>query len=427
MKMTKLQDNHHMFRSMDDMYDVVVVGGGIVGLAVAHVLLERHPDLKIAIFEKEEALASHQTGHNSGVVHSGIYYRPGSLKASLSKRGRELLIDFAKRHHLPFEQTGKLIAAVDDHERERLIALWARGKNHGLNVQKVTSDEARSLEPAVRVKAGIWVPETGIIDYPAVARTLGENIVKKGGEIHLGTRVKRIVQGLSTHDPIRLEVISKKKDLASSKVDEIKTYALIVAAGLWSDHLVRAAGLPSEIQIIPFRGMYARLRLEREKLVRGLIYPVPNPALPFLGVHFTRMIRGGVHVGPNAMFALKREGYSKWSIDLRDLWEMLRFSGTYRLALRYRGEGMRELMRAFWPSAFLRSARRLLPDLTKDDLLPEASGIRAQAVSRHGELLDDFYIVRSERMVHILNAPSPAATAALAIAEYVVEKEIPWF
>ncbi|MDY0323451.1 MAG: L-2-hydroxyglutarate oxidase [Candidatus Carbobacillus sp.] len=427
MKMMKLQDKHHMFQSMDDMYDVVVVGGGIVGLAVAYVLLERHPDLKIAMFEKEEALACHQTGHNSGVVHSGIYYRPGSLKASLSKRGRELLIDFAKRHRLPFEQTGKLIAAVDDHERERLIALWERGKHHGLNIQKVTSDEARSLEPAVYVKAGIWVPETGIIDYPAVARTLGEIIVKKGGNIHLGTRVQRIIPCLSAHDPIRLEVIRKRKGPASSEVETIKTYALVAAAGLWSDRLARASGLSPEIQIVPFRGMYARLRLEREKLVRGLIYPVPNPALPFLGVHFTRMIHGGVHVGPNAMFALKREGYRKGSIDLRDLWEMLRFSGTYRLALRYRGEGMRELMRAFWPSAFLRSARRLLPDLTKDDLLPEASGIRAQAVSRQGELLDDFYIVRSERMVHILNAPSPAATAALAIAEYVVEKEFPWF
>ncbi|MDY0324438.1 MAG: L-2-hydroxyglutarate oxidase, partial [Candidatus Carbobacillus sp.] len=324
-------------------------------------------------------------------------------------------------------------AAVDDFEKERLMALWERGKSHGLNVQKVSAHEARSLEPAVCAKAGIWIPETGIIDYPEVARTLADLIVKKGGHIYLGTHVKRIVPGLSVGDPIRLEVLRKQKDRASSKmasqideVNEVKTYALVAAAGLWSDHLLRAAGLSSEIQIIPFRGMYARLRRERETLVRGLIYPVPNPELPFLGVHFTRVLRGGVHVGPNAMFALKREGYERWSIDLRDLWEMLRFPGTYRLALRYRGEGIRELLRAFWPSAFLRSARRLLPDLTNDDLLPEAPGIRAQAVTRHGALLDDFYIVRSGRMVHIVNAPSPAATAALAIAEYVVEKELTW-
>lgn len=418
--------------------DVVVVGGGIVGLAVAHTLLQRRPSLDVRVLEKETEVGQHQTGHNSGVIHSGIYYRPGSLKARLSREGGEAMFRFAAAHGIPHARTGKVIVARNASELAILRQLYERGKANGLQVELLGNAELRAAEPfAVGVQA-IRVPETGIVDFRAVALALAEEIRRRGGSVWCAAEVI----GLREQDD-GVEVTFRRRGRAygdeaaaageekprraesapggEDRVERLYARQVINAAGLMSDRVARLSGARPDVRIVPFRGQYHRLRPERSHLVRGLIYPVPKPNLPFLGVHFTRMTSGDVHVGPNAVLALAREGYAARAVKMRDVWETFAYPGVWRLAWRYRREGLREMIRAWNKAAFVHAAQGLIPAVASGDLIPAESGIRVQALRRDGTLADDFVIDARGRILHILNAPSPAATAALAIGAYVTD------
>jgi len=393
---------------MDESFDVIVIGGGIVGLATAMTLAKTHPRLKLAVVEKEPEVATHQTGHNSGVIHSGIYYRPGSLKASLCVLGAQHLVRFCRENAVPFELCGKLVVATDQSELPRLQELYRRGSANGVpGLRLLGPSEARSLEPHTRCLQALHVPATGIVSFQQVAQAYAKRFTSSGGEVFLGRRVEAIEV-----NPDGIHLITSQGELLSR--------FMVNCAGLYADRVALMAGASIPCQIVPFRGEYYQIRPEKSHLVRGLIYPVPDPRFPFLGVHFTRMIDGKVEAGPNAVLAWAREGYKKTDIAWYELIEILKWKGFWRLVSRYWGPGWKEMVRSYSKARFAQALQRLIPEIRQEDLLPGGSGVRAQALGNDGALLDDFTIVLKERMLHVLNAPSPAATSSLAIAEYLV-------
>lgn len=393
---------------MTETWDYAVVGAGIVGLAVAHTLQTREPHARVLVIEKESGVAAHQTGHNSGVIHTGIYYEPGSLKARLCRAGLASTVAYCREHGVAYEQCGKLIVAVDATELQRLRNLHERAERNGVPVQWLEAAALREREPAITGIGALLVTETGIVDYPGMCRSLAARIGERG-ELRCGVEVHAIREETSTVylDTSRGGVAAKR---------------LVVCGGLQADRLLRASGQPVDFAIVPFRGDYYALPPARHSIVKHLIYPVPDPALPFLGIHLTRMIDGGVTVGPSAMLALAREGYGKAAVSARDAFEALRFPGTWRVLARYPQAGLKELACALSARQYLRAVQRYCPSLTLADLTPWTSGIRAQAVSRDGRLIHDFLLRRTPRALHVCNAPSPAATAALPIAEEIVAR-----
>jgi L-2-hydroxyglutarate oxidase len=396
------------------MFDVVVVGGGIVGLATALRLLEQRPGTRLLLVEKEKAVAQHQTGNNSGVIHSGLYYKPGSLKARRCIEGYRQLLAFCRAEGVPYELCGKVVVATADSELAALEELYRRGCANGLSgLRWLTPEEIREREPFCAGVRGLFVPQTGIVSYAAIAQRLAARIVAAGGEIALSERVERIQHHGST---VHLETSSTTRT----------SRCLVTCAGLYSDRLARQTDPSLSLRIIPIRGEYYILTPEARQFVRNLIYPVPDPAFPFLGVHFTRMIDGGVECGPNAVLAFAREGYGKSDLNLRDTFETVAWPGFRKVAKRYWRTGLTEFHRSFRKSAFVKTLRRLIPEMRSKHLVAGGSGVRAQACSRDGLLLDDFHIVESGSVVHVCNAPSPAATASLAIgaaiARTVAEK-----
>jgi (S)-2-hydroxyglutarate dehydrogenase len=395
---------------MDGKFDLTIIGGGIVGLATALACTQRYPHLSLAVVEKEERLAAHQTGHNSGVIHSGIYYKPGSLKAQTCVTGAKALVMFCDQHGIPYERCGKVVVATTAEELPRLEELHRRGTANGVEgMEMIGPERLRELEPhATGIKA-LHVPTTGIIDFLRVAQAYAKLIQERGGEIRLRHHVQRIVQA---GEGLILE----------TSQGAVATKYLVNCGGLFCDRVARMAGASPDMQIVPFRGEYYMIAPHRRSLVKNLIYPVPDPALPFLGVHFTRTIDGLVEAGPNAVLAFAREGYKKSDFVPQDLRETLTFPGFWKMARRYWQTGMGEMARSFSKAAFVKALRRLLPELTADDLQPGGSGVRAQAIASTGALVDDFAISVTGRALHVLNAPSPGATASLAIGQMIVEK-----
>jgi L-2-hydroxyglutarate oxidase len=390
-------------------YDIVIIGGGIVGLASAYNLLKEKPGLKLALLEKENELAAHQTGHNSGVIHSGIYYKPGSLKATNCINGYNMLLDFCKQNEIPFDLCGKLIVATEEWELPLLDNIYKRGLENGLDqIKYVEQDDIASYEPHTRGIRAVHVPYTGIIDYTEVCLKMAEWVTKWGGEIYTGSKA---------------EDIEEYTDFTEVKTQyKIFTTKMIVnCAGLYCDKVAQMAGEKIDTRIIPFRGEYYMLKPEKRYLVKNLIYPVPDPNFPFLGVHFTRMIDGGVEAGPNAVFAFKREGYYKTDVDFTEMMESLTWPGFQKVAAKYWKTGMGEFYRSFSKTAFTNALRKFIPEVQEDDLVPAEAGVRAQACDRDGGLVDDFKIIEKNKAVHILNAPSPAATSSLSIGKTISE------
>ncbi|HRI79500.1 MAG TPA: L-2-hydroxyglutarate oxidase [Cyclobacteriaceae bacterium] len=387
------------------MSDILVIGGGIVGLASALQLQRSNPALKITLLEKESQLARHQTGNNSGVIHSGLYYKPGSLKATNCIRGYHLLVDFCKQQSIPFDLCGKIVVATEPHEKPQLSTLFDRGIQNGLTgLKKLTKDELRAYEPYVNGLEGIFVPQTGIVDYRLVAEKYGELLRANGAEIKLSEKVTAIRNN---------EVITEKGNYSAKLI--------INCAGLYSDKVAAMTVDKLNVKIIPFRGEYYKLRKEKEYLVRNLIYPVPDPNFPFLGVHFTRMAKGGVEAGPNAVLAFRREGYKKSQINLSELSESLAWPGFQKVAKKYWRTGFGEMYRSFSKAAFAKALQKLIPEIQKDDLVEGGAGVRAQACDREGGLVDDFMILEEKKVINVCNAPSPAATSSLAIGETVAK------
>lgn len=382
--------------------DVLVIGGGIVGLATARNLALDH-GLAVTVLEAESDLAAHQTGHNSGVVHSGLYYRPGSLKAELCVAGREALFAYAAERGLPHERCGKVVVAVEEQELPRLDELERRGRANGLvGIERLDGAGVREREPRAAGIAGLWVPETGITDYRAVAEAYAEDVRAAGGEVRVASPVKKIRA-------------SSRQVVVEAGGDRLSARFLVACAGLESDRVARRAGLAPQVRIVPFRGDYFVLAPEARSLVRNLVYPVPDPDLPFLGVHLTRGVDGAVEAGPSAVLSFRRDGYSRTAFSLRDTASTLAFPGFWRMAPRWARTGFGEMRRAFDKRAFVRALARLVPEIRAEHLAPGGCGIRAQALDRAGRLLDDFALEERESMIHVLNAPSPAATASLAI------------
>lgn len=396
--------------------DVIIVGGGIVGLATAHRLLESNPSLKIALFEKEAMVSMHQTGNNSGVIHSGLYYKPGSLKAKNCIEGYHQLIDYCTTQEIPFELTGKIVVASTEGQRVQLENLYQRGQENGLDgLKKLSLAEMREHEPHVIGVEGMWVPQTGIVDYRAVAAKLAQGIQANGCALHLGEKVTNITKGLT------FSIVETEKAVYEAKL-------IINCAGLYSDKVAQwTQKEPLDVRIVPFRGEYFKLRKEKEYLVKNLIYPVPDPNFPFLGVHFTRMMRGGVEAGPNAVLAFKKEGYKKLGIDVKELWDTLTWPGFQKVATKYWETGLGEMYRSFSKEAFTKALQGLIPEIQMDDLVEGGAGVRAQACDRSGGLLDDFSIVQDDKVINILNAPSPAATSSLSIGKTVAEMALARF
>ena len=390
-------------------FDCVVIGGGIVGLSVAWAILERKPGINISVLEKEDGWARHQTGRNSGVIHSGIYYKPGSLKAKLCRDGNRRLVEFCQQYSIPYELCGKMIVATTSSEIPPLEKLYARGLANGLTAKKLTAFEVNQIEPHVNCLAGIHVPSTGIVNFGDICRKLAELIQMRGGELRLGTKALRF----DAHD--RGGVLKTSKGIVSARL-------IINCAGLHSDRVAKSAGAKPGARIVPFRGEYYELKTERRQLVRNLIYPVPDPQFPFLGVHFTRMIDGSVHAGPNAVLSLKREGYYRTSFDLRDFLDTMTYGGFWRMAAKHARSGLEEMYRSYSKKAFVRSLQKLIPEIREDDLVPGEAGVRAQALSPDGGLVDDFLIVNGLHAIHVCNAPSPAATASLEIGRVIADQ-----
>jgi len=390
-------------------YDYALVGGGIVGLAAAYHLSRRFPDARLVLIEKEAEIARHQTGRNSGVIHSGIYYKPGSYKARFAKAGAESMVRFCEEQGVPHEVCGKLIVAGREEELPALEELHRRGIANGVPVERISLERAKEIEPHVACIAALEVRSTGITSYRAVCAVLRAMLEERGAQIELGCRVLRVKEQ------------SDKLVLETSR-GEIETRFMVNCAGLHSDRLARSSGADPGSRIVPFRGEYYELVPERRHLVKTLIYPVPNPAFPFLGVHFTKMIDGSVHAGPNAVLAFAREGYFKTTISPRDLAETLTFGGFWRLAGRYWRDGAAEIVRSLSKAAFVRSLQTLIPEVRAEDLRPCAAGVRAQALTPQGGLVDDFLFVPGKRALHVCNAPSPAATASLEIGQAIAER-----
>lgn len=386
-----------------------IVGAGIVGLATGREIALRRPGTRIVVFEKERAVALHQTGHNSGVVHAGLYYTPGSLKAGLCVRGVALLREYCQEHRVPYRETGKLVVAVREDELGRMAALYERARaNHVPDLRKVSRDGIKELEPHAGGIAALHSPRTAVTDYPAIARLFAEDITGSGGELRLGfpaTGVAAVPGGVEV----------------ASREERVRVDRLVLCAGLHSDAVARLAQDRPEPRIVPFRGEYMLLRPDRSDLVRGLIYPVPDPRYPFLGVHFTSRVDGSVEVGPNAVLALAREGYRRGRVSPRDLLGLAAYPGTWRMAARHWRTGVREYRGSFSAAAFMKDAARYVPGIGVRDVVRGGAGVRAQALDRDGTLVDDFRIHRVGRITAVRNAPSPAATASMAIAEHIAD------
>ncbi len=396
---------------MNTPVEVTIIGAGIIGAATAYRLREKWPDARILVLEKESAPAYHQTGRNSGVIHSGIYYKPGSLKAELCRSGREMLYAFAQAEEIPHERCGKIILAVEEGEVTRLESLFARGQENQIpGLQWLTSADIPHYEPHARGLAAIYVPVTGIIDYAAATKRLLE---RSRAEVHYGTAVTGLKQSPRGY-----------LEIHTSSAGCLRTQYLIACGGLQADRLARMQGLNPPLRIVPFRGDYYELIPAARHKVRNLIYPLPHPTYPVLGVHLTRMVDGGVEAGPNAVFAWAREGYSRTALNLRDAWEALTFRGTWVFFQKHWRVGLSEYRRAFSKRLFYESLKRLVPALEIQDLVPARSGVRALALTPEGTFWDDFYFVLGARSLHVLNAPSPAATAALALADAIVQKAL---
>ncbi len=389
-------------------YDVLIVGGGIVGMATALKLSEQ-TKARIAVIEAEKHVAAHQTGNNSGVIHSGLYYRPGSLKAKNCVEGRKAMYAFCEEHDIPHDRCGKLVVATHEEEIPRMKDLFERGQANGLEgLRWLKGEELKEYEPHVNGIAGLLVPETGIVDYTKVTETMARLVQEAGHDVFTGHRF----ESLKKHSDY-LEVITNRRTFEASH--------LVNCGGLQSDRIARKCGVDPGLKIVPFRGEYYKIKPEKRYLVKNLIYPVPDPEFPFLGVHFTRMIDGGREAGPNAVLAFKREGYSKFSFSLKDTLETFTYPGFLHLAGKYLKTGLAEYYRSFFKPAFVKALQRLIPEIQSGDLEPGGAGVRAQALEKNGFLVDDFRIVEAERMIHVLNAPSPAATASLSIGRTIAE------
>ena len=392
---------------MSAQYDAAIIGGGIVGVSVANALLDAKPGLRLILLEAESSLGTHQTGHNSGVIHSGLYYNPGSLKAKLCAEGREAMYRFCEEHGIAHARCGKIVVATRQEELSRLEELHRRGTANGLpGLRWLTAEEIREHEPHAIGVRGLFVPTTGIADYKTVVRTMGRRVLDRGCELKTAARV-----------------IGCRRDAGQLVLEtyagDVRCKALVNCAGLQSDRVARMCGVDPGIRIIPFRGEYYELVPARQSLVKNLIYPVPDPRFPFLGVHFTRMATGGVEAGPNAVLAFKREGYRWTDVRLTDVIDTLTYSGFWKMAGRYWKTGAGEVWRSLNKNAFVSALQRLVPELQPGDVRRSGSGVRAQAVDPSGKLLDDFHIVQAHRMVHVLNAPSPGATSSLSIGKTI--------
>ncbi|MGI9456666.1 MAG: L-2-hydroxyglutarate oxidase [Aeoliella sp.] len=389
--------------------NILIVGGGIVGLATAYRLVERFPDLQVTVVEKEPAIAQHQSGRNSGVLHSGIYYKPGSLKATNCRAGKQAMEEFCAREGISFEQCGKVIVATRESELPALDKIFERGQANGVACEKISAARLAELEPHARGVGAIHVPEAGIIDYVQVCHRLADRVIEAGGRVVTSARVTSVTK------------YGEGLVLGTTKGDFTAGYA-INCAGLYCDRVAAIAGATPSVKIVPFRGEFFELVPEASELVNNLIYPTPDPKFPFLGVHFTRMIGGGIECGPNAVLAFAREGYSRWQVKPRELLETLGYGGFRSLAGKYWKTGMGEMWRSFSKRAFVNALQRLVPEIRGEHLSPAPAGVRAQAVLTDGRIVDDFLIEETERFLHVLNAPSPAATASLNIGSLLVDR-----
>lgn len=394
---------------MERKFDIVIIGAGIVGLATAYQLLKQRPELKLCILEKEDRVAKHQTGNNSGVIHSGIYYKPGGLRAQNCMRGYRMLIDFCEEEKISYDICGKIIVATQDFQVPLLDVIMERGKANGLNgLQMMNLGQLKEIEPHVNGKKGIWVPQTGIVDFPAMAVRMGDKIRAMGGEIFLTEKVEKIENtGSQT-------IIITEGNTYVSKL-------MINCAGLYSDKIALFSHKKLEMRILPFRGEYYKIKPEREYLVKNLIYPAPDPNFPWLGVHYTRMIHGGIEAGPNAVLAFRREGYKKLDFNLGELMETIGYKGFRKMAVKFWRQGLDEYHRSFFKSAFTRSLQNLIPEITEDDLIEGGAGVRALACGDDGSLLDDFVFYDDQNVINVCNAPSPAATSCLSIGQTISE------
>jgi L-2-hydroxyglutarate oxidase len=396
----------------DDSYDVIVIGAGLVGLATAMALLAQRPGVQLAVLEKEASVGTHQSGHNSGVIHAGLYYQPGSLKARFCTAGRLAMMEFAERHQIPYRQTGKLVVATREGELPRLASLAERGRANGLAVREIGAAGIAEIEPAVRGIRALHIPESGVIDYRLVAAAYADTVRRRGGPVLCGHGLRGLAR-------------TGGGWLADTDAGPVRAGLVIACAGLQADRIAALTGQGSgEYRIVPFRGDYYTVRPAAAGLVRGLVYPVPDPAFPFLGVHFTRGIDGTLHAGPNAVPALAREGYGRLSVNGRDLLDSLRFPGLRKLARAYARTGALEIYRDLVKPAYLAEMRRYIPQLAAGDIRFGPSGIRAQCLSRSGRLVDDFLIEAGDGIIHVLNAPSPAATASLVIGQHIAERAV---
>ncbi|MDZ8049853.1 MAG: L-2-hydroxyglutarate oxidase [Aulosira sp. ZfuVER01] len=391
------------------MYDFAIIGGGIVGLSTGMALGKRYPNARVLVLEKESNWAFHQTGNNSGVIHSGIYYKPGSFKAKFCRDGANSMVEFCQENGIDYEVCGKVIVATSEAEIPRLENLYKRGLDNGISVQRISAEEVREIEPHVSCVGGIRVFSTGIVNYKQVSNKYAELIKKQGGDLRLNTKVEKIRP-------------SGKNQVLETNNGSFETRVVINCAGLHSDRIAKLGQVEPQAKIVPFRGEYYELTREKRYLVKTLIYPVPNPDFPFLGVHFTRMIDGSVHAGPNAVLSLKREGYHKTDFDLRDFAEVMTYPGFWKLAAKHADEGIKEIIRSFSKAAFVRSLQQLIPEVQAQDLVPTHAGVRAQALKNDGSLVDDFLIVKGQNSIHVCNAPSPAATSSLEIGKAIVEQ-----
>jgi L-2-hydroxyglutarate oxidase len=397
------------------MKKIAIIGGGIVGVATAYQLLNETSDCEIILLEKENRVAAHQTGNNSGVIHSGIYYKPGSLKAKNCLRGYDFLIDFCKKHNIDYELCGKVIVAINEHEISALEKLYDRGNEHGLKGLKyLTSQEIKEIEPECTGVKGVFVPQTGIVDYKRVTEKLAEEVLQNSrASILLSSKVNAISYGDSRVNIAYTSPEGKK----NIQVD----YA-INCAGLYCDKIAELSGEKLNVKIIPFRGEYYTVKPERAHIIKNLIYPVPDSNFPFLGVHFTRRITGEIEAGPNAVFAFKREGYKKTDFSASEFLESIFWRGFQKVAFKYWQTGIGEYYRSFSKRAFTKALQKLVPAVTMNDLEPAGAGVRAQACDKQGNLIDDFYIQESEQFIHVLNAPSPAATSSLSIGMHISDR-----
>lgn len=396
----------------EKIFDITIIGAGIVGLASALQISKKKPKLKIAILETEKEVAQHQTGHNSGVIHSGLYYKPGSLKAFNCVRGRNALYLFCEENNIKHDKCGKIVVATNNEELSSLNLLYQRGLENGLKgLKKLSAGEISDYEPNISGIEGLHVPETGIVDYRDVCKGYKQKVLEGQNELFLDTRFR----GIQNRDDTLVLETTKS---------EVKSKNIINCSGLHSDRVAKLCGVKPRLKIVPFRGEYYELLAQKENLIRNLVYPVPNAKFPFLGVHFTRMIHGGVEAGPNAVLAFKREGYLKSDFSFYDTLETFTYPGFWLLAAKYWYTGFGEMYRSASKKAFVKALQKLLPELKKEDVKTSGSGVRAQALTRKGKLLDDFYIEQKEKMIHVLNAPSPAATASLSIGETIADMAI---